>query len=378
MAVVVEPIPLRARLFYSLRELARFFYLLPQRLLRRRLLGRRVRVGAEGVNYGRLAEPPPGHLPIGGEIKLFHLRRRFPEAFEAFDVVYLVSSALPRHADELVRYARRRGGKLVWNQNGVAYPAWCGAFYPWFNLDMGNLWRQADYVIHQSAFCRLCAERYLGPTSAPGEVLFNPVDLERFRPVRTERNRGVRLLAMGTSHHFYRVKASLDCLASLRRSGEPARLRIAGGFRWADGEAEVRSYIARRGLGEWVELLPPFTQEEAPELYRSGDVLLHPKYKDPCPTVIIEALASGLPIVASRSGGLPEMVPDACGELLDVPDDWTQDHAPSGEAMAEGVLRILADRPRYAAAARSRAEEAFDAQRWVDSHERIFEKVRSA
>ena len=53
--------------------------------------------------------------------------------------------------------------------------------------------------------------------------------------------------------------------------------------------------IRRLGLEDAVELLGPYTQAEAPALMRRADLLLHTKYNDPCPTVVLEAMASGLP-----------------------------------------------------------------------------------
>ena len=84
-----------------------------------------------------------------------------------------------------------------------------------------------------------------------------------------------------------------------------------------------------------------FTQDEAAELYRAHHILLHPKYLDPCPTVVIEALASGLPIVASGSGGLPELVPSSCGELIPAPLSWEELVTPTGEQLAAAVEALL-------------------------------------
>jgi glycosyltransferase involved in cell wall biosynthesis len=135
------------------------------------------------VNYGRTRLPAPGH-PIGGEIKLIHLRKAFPEALDEFNLIYLVSSALPPHAEELVDVAKRRGAKLVWNQNGVAYPGFYGDSYPWFNRRLAALRSRADYIVNQSEFSRISAERYLGASEVPSEVLFNPVDTSLFAPAQ--------------------------------------------------------------------------------------------------------------------------------------------------------------------------------------------------
>lgn len=378
---IVEPVSGGARLRYGLREVARSVVYASRSAKFRRQIS--ARSPGEGVNFGWIEEPNrAGETRIGGGVKLGHLRERFGEARDGFGVVYLVSSLLHLipNAEELVDWAKRRGVAVVWNQNGVAYPAWAGEFYPWFNEPMRRLIARADHVIYQSEFCRACADRYLGAIDAPNEVLWNPVNVEKFSPGQMCQSEGptplVRLLAMGTCHSFDRVRASVDCLLELRRRGVDVTLTVAGELRWPGAADECARYVEAAGVRERVRFLPKFSQAEAPEIYRSADVLLHPKYKDPCPTVPIESLACGVPVVGSRSGGMPELVPEQCGVLVDVPEDWTRDHAPSAEAMANGVERIMADRERYSRAAREWAVRSFDQRAWVDRHAEIFTEVK--
>ncbi|MGC1481312.1 MAG: glycosyltransferase family 4 protein [Chthoniobacterales bacterium] len=382
---IVEPVSVAARIRYDLREVARSVAYAPRAAAFRGRLGRLAAPG-EGVNYGWIEEPTRvGETRIGGGVKLGHLRERFGETREGFSVVYLVSSLLHLipNAEELVDWAKRAGVAVVWNQNGVAYPAWAGEFYPWFNEPMRRLIGRADFVVYQSAFCRESADRYLGEVDGPSEVLWNPVNLDRFCPgaeVSVGEQYGltppVRLLAMGTCHSFDRVRASVDCLAELSRRGVDAELTVAGELRWSGAKAECASYVEAGEFGERVRFLPKFSQDEAPDLYRGADVLLHPKYKDPCPTVPIEALACGVPVVGSRSGGMPELVPDDCGVLVEVPDDWTRDHVPAAAGMADGVERVMAHRERFSVAAREWAVRSFDQRKWVDRHGGIFAEVR--
>ncbi len=377
---VVEPVPAAARLRFSARDVVRSAAYAPGALAYRRRLGG-LSIGATGVNFGWIEEPRrAAEARIGGGVKLAHLRERFGEGRREFSVIYLVSSLLHLipHVEELVAWAKRRGVPVVWNQNGVAYPAWCGDFYPWFNEPMRRCIGRADHVIYQSEFCRRSADRYLG--AIPGvtsEVQWNPVDVERFSPPEIGQSEGPtrRLLAMGTCHSFLRFRASVDCLVELVRRGMDAGLTVAGELRWAGAAREVAEYLDEVGVTGRVRFLPRFSQEEAPAIYRGADVLLHPKYKDPCPTVPIEAMACGLPVVGSRSGGMPELVPADCGVLVGVPDDWTGDHAPGAAAMADGVETILAGRERFASAARAWSLRSFDKRRWVERHAEIFAKL---
>jgi glycosyltransferase involved in cell wall biosynthesis len=71
------------------------------------------------------------------------------------------------------------------------------------------------------------------------------------------------------------------------------------------------------------------------ELYRSADAMLNPSRVDNMPNALLEALASGLPIVSTNVGGVPYLVTDGQTALLCPPGD--------DRAMADAALRLLAD-----------------------------------
>src|SRR5204863_370464 len=79
-------------------------------------------------------------------------------------------------------WARRKGARLVLNQNGVAYPAWFGRGWQHANREISQLLARADYVFYQSEFCRLSADRFASPARGPFEILHNAVDTSRFTP----------------------------------------------------------------------------------------------------------------------------------------------------------------------------------------------------
>ncbi|MFM8230188.1 MAG: hypothetical protein ACKOAL_03090, partial [Chthoniobacterales bacterium] len=212
----------------------------------------------------------------GGAVKLLTLREGFSHDETHFNVLYLVSSAQPRFARDLLRVCRSRGIKFVWNQNGVGYPAWAGRDAESHNAPMRALRVEADFVVYQSKFCRESAERFLGPCPAPSIVLLNPVDLVKFSPRSSPLpSLPLRLLAMGTQNYRERVVSVLDCVRSLRDEGIETTLTIAGPLIWKNAERDVRETVASLGLGDSVVILPPFRQEEAPGIYRDHHVLLH-------------------------------------------------------------------------------------------------------
>ena len=381
MALIPRPEPTSffSEVFYFARHLASRLKNGPARMASRSRYRSIQR--ADGLlptlNYGRMASPVHSALPIGGEVKLIPLKQKFPEQFQNFNLVYLVSSALPPDAEILVARAKALGIPLVWNQNGVGYPGWCGDFYPWFNRRMARLRAQADFIFDQSRFSRLSADRYLGPVHAESETLFNPVDIDLFSPATTPPATSVwNILAAGTSHALYRTKSVIDSFKVLLQRGRKVHLSMAGEFRWRGAEDDVNREL--KGIESHVRILPPFAQSEAPDIYRSAHVLLHTKYNDPCPTVPIEAMSCGVPVVGTRSGGMPELVSNACGVLVDVPASWTRDIPGDPEDLANAVEAVMSRHAEMSDAARAHAVVEFDAKKWVGRHEEVFKHLLRA
>ena len=331
--------------------------------------------GEPVLSYGGAIPREPGAIVHGGRVKLLHLRERFPESAE-FNILYLVSSAMPPHAADLVAWAKARGVKFVWNQNGVAFPAWAGNQARAINRPMAALLSEADHVIYQSVFCRESADRFLGLAPGPNSVLFNPVNLTEFVPAAMPPSVDCwQLLTAGTHHQSHRVTGPIRALSRLLDTGQEARLTVAGELRWRNSAAEVRATLDECRVVDRVTFRPAFMQAEAAAIYGAAHLLFHPKYHDPCPTVPIEAMACGVPVIASRSGGMPELVGDEGGALIDVLLSWNEASEPTPETMATAARELMQDWPARSLRARARAERLFDHRAWVDHHARIFREV---
>jgi len=334
--------------------------------------GRRA-LGRVAVFYGHDRVPGPEEPAHGGTIKLQHLARVFPNEPEAFNVLYLASSSRPRDSGELIRLANERGAAVVWNQDGVAYRGWHGPGWERTNEPFAEAVHAADYVFFQSEFCRVSSDLWLEARAGPAEVLPNPVDTALFAPAERP-ERPLTLLLGGNQYQRYRVEVAF---ATVRLLPE-ARLLVAGKLSWHPDprvvQRELRELLA--GLEERVELLGTYAQVDAPALYRRADVLLHTKYNDPCPTIVLEAMACGLPVVYSRSGGTPELVGDEGGTGVPAPLDWSRDHPPQPEELAAAVHRVSERLPDASAAARARALR-FDVKPWLERHREVFERLVS-
>ncbi|MEI8106258.1 MAG: glycosyltransferase family 4 protein [Verrucomicrobiota bacterium] len=349
-----------------------------QRLFIRQLNAQNFQLPTSGpvLNYGMALPRKAGEVIHGGRVKLLHLDRHYPENFLSFNLLYLVSSAIPPHAQELVRFARSRGVKFIWNQNGVAFPGWADKAVEEFNKPMRALRKQADFIVYQSRFCQESAEYFLGPAPTASAVLYNPVDLVQFSPPsdRPALDRW-QLLAAGTHMEPERVTKAIETLAELRSRGHAAELTVAGEFRWPRAHEDVKKILALSGMSDWVRFRPAYSQLEAVSLLQSHHILLHLKYADPCPTSVIEALACGLPVVGSRSGGMEELLGTETGNLLPVPLSWETRAYPSTVDIANSVERIFANYIMQSQLARKRAEQFFCQADWIDAHQDIFRNL---
>ena len=120
----------------------------------------------------------------------------------------------------------------------------------------------------------------------------------------------------------------LDALARLDAESIDVELVVAGSGPLAD---RARAASRTRVLGE-------VAQEDLVAWYRAADLFVFPSHSEGAPVVVMEALACSLPVVATRVGGIPELVIDgAHGALIDPGDPG---------ALAETVARLLRDTER--------------------------------
>jgi glycosyltransferase involved in cell wall biosynthesis len=320
------------------------------------------------VFYGHDRVPEPGEAVAGGSAKIQRLAARFPNHPRDFSVAYVGSNWAPRDLHPLLRYLRRRRIPLVVNQDGVGYPGWAGADTEKVNGPIRALLDGADHVLYQSEFCKRSADEWAGPCRGSWEVLYNAVDVSRFTPAKRSPDDGPVLLLGGDQSQAYRLELALETLALVLRRHPDAELLVTGRL-----AAPVEPIVARLGLEGRVRPFGRYAQRDAPGIFRRAHVLLHTKVNDPCPSVVIEALATGLPVVYPMSGGVPELVGADAGIGVPHPDGFERDEPPSAEELADAVSRVLGDLRGYRAAARARAVERFSIEPWLDRHAELFE-----
>jgi len=313
----------------------------------------------------------------GGAVKLTYLSENFSHQFPFANLLYAVSSVAHPLQVEILQAAKRKGLTIVVNQNGVAFPAWDGGNYENTNRSLKKLIGFADFIIYQSQFCKDSAERYISPPDVPNEIIYNPVDTRLFSPdACSAKPEALTLLLGGNQYEKYRLELALQTLKALHRDVPNARLIITGNLWHPRDEAEAwtKQALHDMKLNEYVTFTGTYAQTDAPALYSQAHLLLHTKYADPSPGLVLEAMALGMPVVHLDNGGVPELVGDA-GIGVHVEHDWNKINLPSPQAMAEAVLQVYNRREEFSQKARQRAVEKFSLEKFIARHREIFEKV---
>lgn len=174
-------------------------------------------------------------------------------------------------------------------------------------------------------------------------VIRRGVDRSQFSPgdrLTARRNLGLPedekiIIAVGRLVPVKGFKHLIDACAQLKERGRPARCYILG-----DGELreELQSQINRLGLQDLVQLRGGIPQSELVEWYRAANLTALSSLSEGVPNVLLESIACGTPIVATRVGGVPEIV-DLAHDRLVSPEDPT--------AMADAIRSQLeSDRTR--------------------------------
>lgn len=173
----------------------------------------------------------------------------------------------------------------------------------------------------------------LGAPAGSIAVLPNAVPVADFPPGPVGGRDPDELLFVGARKASKGVELLLRTLALLRAGRPGLRLRVVGPPGPADDEGRWQALIGELGLADAVTLEGQATRSEVAAAMRRAAVFVHPSPRETFGVVAVEALASGLPVVATPSGGVEAIVADpALGEIA-------AGHDPA--ALAAAALRLL-------------------------------------
>ncbi|MCI0440230.1 MAG: glycosyltransferase family 4 protein [Chloroflexi bacterium] len=213
----------------------------------------------------------------------------------------------------------------------------------------------ADLTIFQSRYCKHSTREKFPIIVHDGPVIHNPVDVEQFRPdgERVRLSEGVNVVCATWSTNPKKGARSIYAAAE---SNADATFVLCGRY----PDAPALPNLRRMGM---------LGRDELARVMRSCDALYFPSENEACPNVVLEALASGLPVLYKDSGATPELVGD-CGLPAEA------------EGFRERLNEVMARREELGRKARERALALFSPEvafpRYLEEMERSLEQPLAA
>lgn len=213
----------------------------------------------------------------------------------------------------------------------------------------------------------------------PGErvhLIYNGVDAEQYRPAAPGECQAMRrelgvpgdalvLMAVGSLKPLKGFDALIRAATPVLRSRHDARLVLVG-----DGPQRDPLQALARGQGIADQVVFAGLRDDVHAVLRAADVLVLSSRTEVLPTVVLEAMATGLPVVATRVGGVPEIVEHERSAILASPDDES-----SLQAALERVVASPELRRTLGARGRAIVETRFRLERMCAEREALFAKL---
>lgn len=226
--------------------------------------------------------------------------------------------------------------------------------------------RSARFVVTVSEFNRVYLKTLMAAwPGAPGDVrrLYNGIDLAAFQPDPSVQREPDLILSVGRLVEKKGFDDLIRACGLLAGWGVQFRCEIIGKGPLKD---ELDQLIIALRLEDRVKLIGAKPQEEVVQAYRRATLFALPCViaqdgnRDGLPTVLLEAMATGLPVVSTDVTGVPEIVDDEVNGLIVLPGDVA--------GLAHALARLLKDpalREQLALAARRKVEQEFDVRKNV-------------
>jgi glycosyltransferase involved in cell wall biosynthesis len=227
----------------------------------------------------------------------------------------------------------------------------------------------ADFVVTNARYNQSVLEPLL-PRGGKGKVhvIYEGIDLNRVRPARPKKDADsvLKMLAVANLVEAKGLEYLIRACKILKDRGRSISCEIIGRRMPAESNTFIRLEKLRRALAleDEVVFLGPQSFDVVLQKYGEADIFVLPSVVAPngsgdvTPNALIEAMAMQLPVISTRSRGIPEIVEDGVSGIL-VP-------ARNERALAEAIIRLADDkelRSRLGKNARKRVEERFDIHR---------------
>lgn len=204
-----------------------------------------------------------------------------------------------------------------------------------------RLLKRSDIIIAVSEYTKREILKNYAIPAWKIKVIFNGVDLEKFKPAKDKAkfkrelgfsDNDVLILYVGRLYSRKGLPTLISAVPQVAKKIRNVKFIISGkGF--SDEEKRLRGYVEYFKVRENVIFLGYFPDEKLPNLYKAADIFVFPSIYENMPFAMLEALASGLPVVTTSVGGIPEVIEDGKNGFLVKPYDSI--------GLANRILRLI-------------------------------------
>ena len=334
---------------------------------------REVRTGPVGerhdvtfLNLAHTGTPEGGKVTVGNVVRTLRDTVAVWRDAARHDLVHINSAATPAvtvvRAGMLAAAARARGAAVVVHVHGGNAGEWLARRH--------NRWlmRLAMAPAHRVVAVWASGHEALAPVLGARRLRLveNGIDTTRFHEPE-DWGRPPRVLYVGLLTPRKGVLDLLAASAALREDGVPHELRLLGGTPDEGPEAAEPVLEAARDHAVLLGTRPP---EEMPEAYAAADVFCLPSWWEAMPMSVLEAMASGLPVVATDVGDVSHLVHDGVtGRVVPVRD------VPALTAALRELVTDAARRRQMGTEGRRRVELRFSAPHTGEALCKVFEEA---
>ncbi|MHC4146897.1 MAG: glycosyltransferase family 4 protein [Planctomycetota bacterium] len=227
----------------------------------------------------------------------------------------------------------------------------------------GTIWKKAAALVACSEGLKSRALRFLPSVSI--DVIPNGVDLKKYYPAQTsDRPDTLRLLTVGRLSVTKRVEMLIDAVEILHNEDCKLHLTVVGGGQM---EQQLKDVVSSKGLGGIIDIAGRIEAKNMPQVYCENDIFISATMQEGMSNAMLEAMASGLPIVTTRCEGVEELITDN-GVIVE---------SASGEKIAKAVRELADDRQtleQMGIAAR-RGAEKFGWSSAASEYRKLYEKI---
>jgi glycosyltransferase involved in cell wall biosynthesis len=260
---------------------------------------------------------------------------------------------------------------ITYSFTGHANDIFCDTDYPVTNADLA---RDATFIVTETDYARRWMEQRYPFTKGRVFRVFNGIDPTGFYP-RKQNGTVPRIVSVGRYVEKKGFDILIDACAILRDRGIEFSCDLIGG---GPLEEVLKRLVNDRGVHQQVRILGPRSQDEVRKELASAQVFALACQQDGeggsdnLPTVIAEAMFTGVPCISTTIAGVPEMIEDGVNGLLVPPRN--------AAALADGLERLISDRElaeRLAQAGLATAKERFSIEKPVrELRELLIEKAK--